>query len=396
VNDLPARRPRTIAVVAGEASGDRLGASLIAALGREARDDLRFAGVGGPLMEAAGFPSFFPMADIAVNGFMPVIKRLPLLLARIRETAERIVALSPDVAVLIDSPDFNHRVARILRRRAPHIPIVGYVAPTVWAWRPGRAKKIRPLMDHLMAVLPFEPEALARLGGPPTTYVGHPLMERMAGLRPDAADIAARNGDAPVLLVLPGSRSAEVRRHMPVFGEAVSRLRQRFPGLEAVIPVVPHLADAVRAAAREWPVPVTLAEDDAAKLAAFRRARAAIAKSGTVTLELALAGVPMAVAYKVNALEAAAGRIMIKVESASLPNLILGRKLLPEFLHDACTAEALADVIEPLMLGGPEREAQLAGFREVEALMGVGGDSPSTRAARIVLAAMQTLAPPSP
>lgn len=384
----PHRTPRPIAVVAGEASGDQLGVRLVSALREKLGEDLRFVGVGGPLMTAAGLQSFFPMADIAVNGFMPVIKRLPTLLARIRETADRLAALRPAVAVLIDSPDFNHRVARRLRRLAPDVPVVGYVSPTVWAWRPARARAIRPLMDHLMALLPFEPEAHVRLGGPPTTYVGHPLIERLGDFRPDETELARRTTGPFTLLVMPGSRLSEVRRLMPVFGEAVDRLAASFPGLEVVVPAVPHLAAAIRSAAANWSTTPVLALGEVEKLAAFRRARAALTKSGTVTLELALAGVPMVVAYRVGYVEGEIARRLISVDVASLPNLILGRRAVPEFIERGWDSRTLADELTPLLAGGEARDSQLAAFHEVEARMSLGGETPSRRAAGIVAAAM--------
>jgi lipid-A-disaccharide synthase len=389
VSGSPVALPRPVAVVAGEASGDQLGVRLMAALRRRLGDDLPFVGVGGPLMSAAGLRSFFPMDDIAVNGFMPVVRRLPSLLARIATTADRLAELRPAVAVLIDSPDFNHRVARRLRRLAPGVPIIGYVSPTVWAWRPGRARKIRPLMDHLMALLPFEPEAHARLGGPPTTYVGHPLIERLESLRP-GPDEAARRGEGPfTLLVMPGSRQSEVRRLMPAFGETVDRLRAACPDLEVAVPAVPHLAETIRAAAASWPARPEIVLGEQAKLAAFRRARAALTKSGTVTLELALAGVPMVVAYKVGYVEGEIARRLISIDVASLPNLILGRKAIPEFIDRGWDSGTLAATVAPLLAGGAEREAQLAAFAQVEARMAVGGLAPSDRAAEIVIAAMR-------
>ncbi len=369
-------------IVAGEHSGDHLGAGLIRAL-RLSRPALILGGVGGDEMAAEGLSSLFPLSDIAVMGFVPVVARLPLLLRRIRETAAAVVAAKPDVLVLVDSPDFTHRVAKRVRALAPSIPIVDYVSPTVWAWRPGRAPAMRAYVDHVLALLPFEPAAHLRLDGPPCTYVGHPLIERLDALRPDPAETAART--RPTLLVLPGSRRSEIARLTAVFGEAVALVGQRVPGLDVVLPAVADLADDIRRRVAAWPVPPRVVTGEAAKLAAFRSGRAALAASGTVTLELALSGVPMVVAYRVSSFETWL-RFVVKVPSIVLPNLILGDNAFPEFLQEACTAEALAEALVPLLNDAPARAAQGRAFDRLDAAMRIAPDStPSAEAARIVL-----------
>jgi lipid-A-disaccharide synthase len=370
VSDAPARkRPLHIALIAGESSGDQLGARLMRAIRAQAGADVRFLGVGGPLMEAEGLQSLFPMSDIAVNGLIPVIKRLPGLIRRIAMAADGIASARPDAVVHIDAQDFNQRVAKRLKQRLPNTPLLAYVSPTVWAWRPGRAKKIARYYNRLMAVLPFEPEVHRRLGGPATTYVGHPLMERLGDFTADVDEARLRDGQPFRLLLLPGSRHAEVSRLLAVFGEAVTLLTQRFSGLEVMLPAVPHLrAEIVRLVA-DWPVKPVILEGEESKLAAFRTARAALAASGTVTLELALARVPTVVAYRVGYLEGEIARRLITVDSASLPNLILGRKLLPEFIDWGWTAAELADRVGELMAEGEARQAQLGGFDEVHRLM---------------------------
>ena len=371
-----------IFLVAGEHSGDRLGAGLIATL-RERAPGVAIAGVGGEAMVAAGLESLFPMTEIAVNGLLPVIARLPTLLRRIRDTATAVIAAKPDVLVIIDSPDFTHRVARRVRAADPAIPIVDLVSPTVWAWRPGRAPAMRAYVDHLLALLPFEPAAHERLGGPPCTYMGHPLIERLDALRPEVGDASAR--ERPVLLVLPGSRRSEIRRLLAIFGETLQRVAAEVPDLEAVLPAVDDLADTIRAEVATWRVRPRIVTGEADKYAAFRQARAALAASGTVTLELALAAVPMAVAYRVSALEWK-GRFVIKVPSIVLANLVIGETAVPEFLQDASNPEALARALVPLLGDTPARAEQLAAFARVEAAMRIApGATPSGIAADTVL-----------
>lgn len=377
--------PLAIWIVAGEESGDQLGAKLMRSLkARFGAGRVRFAGVGGHAMEREGLKSVFPLEDIAVMGFSAVIARLPTILRRIRMTADAAVAAKPDLLVIIDSPDFTHRVARAVRARAPGIPIVDYVSPSVWAWRPGRAPKMRAYVDHLLALLPFEPEAHQRLGGPPTTYVGHPLIERLDEIRPAAGERGAPPDEPLRLLVLPGSRRSEVSRLMEPFGQALALLKERSPRpFEVTIPAVPHLAGEIRQRAADWPVTPTFVEGEAAKWAAFRRADAALAASGTVTLELGLSGVPMVVAYRVSKLEEVL-KYLIKAPSIVLTNLVLGENVIPELIQWDCTPEKLADALLPLLSDTPERRRQEEAFRRLDDLMRIGDEQPSERAARIV------------
>lgn len=380
-----ATRVLRVFIVVGEPSGDHLGAGLMRALKARLGEAVAFGGVGGEAMAAAGFHSVFSLADTALIGFLGVARGLPRIIRRIREAADAVVAASPDVLVIIDSPDFTHRVARRVRAAAPHVPIVDYVSPSVWAWRPGRARKMRAYIDRVLALLPFEPAAHARLGGPPCTFVGHPLAERVHELRPGADEARRRSADPPVLLVLPGSRHGEVRRLLEPFGAAVRRVRARAGAVEVVLPTLPHLADEVRAATRAWEVPPKIVVGDGDKRAAFRVARAALAASGTVTLELALAGVPTVAAYRVAAAEAAILRRLIRVPSVILANLVLGEKVVPEYLQEACTPENLADALVPLLRDSPERARQVEAFERLDALMEIGSAAPSERAADIVL-----------
>jgi lipid-A-disaccharide synthase len=372
-------------LVVGEHSGDQLGFRLMRALREATCGAVEFSGVGGEAMAAEGLASLFPLADIAVMGILPVIAKLPTLLARIRQTADAVVAARPDALVIIDSPDFTHRVARRVRKALPDLPIVDYVSPTVWAWRPGRAKAMRAYVDCLLALLPFEPEAHRRLGGPPCFYVGHPLIERLGELRPNAWEAARRAGAPPLIVILPGSRCTIIRRLMDDFGAALDLLTQKIGPFEAVLPTMPHLAAEIGEHVAKWPVQPRIVLGEAAKLGAFRNARAALAASGTVTLELALSGVPMVGAYKVAWIEQPL-KYVVKVASILLPNLILGERVIPEFLQEACTPEKLAAALAGLVREGAPRAAQRQALARLDALMQLPeGDTPSARAARLVL-----------
>jgi len=374
-----------IFLVAGEDSGDRLGAALIAAIRHRTDMRAQFSCVGGAHMAAVGVPSLFPLGDLALIGFGGIVTRLPKILRRIRETTDAVISAKPDALVIIDSPEFTHRVARAVRARAPDIPIVDYVCPSVWAWRPGRARAMRAYVNRVLALLPFEPKIISELGGPPCTYVGHPLIERLDDLRPNELEKRLRMAGPPLLLVMPGSRSGEIRRMAPVFGAAVARVAEQFGDIEAVVPAVPRLADTVRAVVSSWRVPTRVITDAGEKSEAFRTARAALTKSGTSTLELALAGVPMVAAYKVSLIEELAARLLINVPSVILANLTLGETVVPEFLQRDCTAERLAAAILPLLADTPERRRQIEAFARLDSIMDIGTARPSDRAASLVL-----------
>jgi lipid-A-disaccharide synthase len=375
--------PLTICIIAGEASGDRLGAAMMRAL-QSTQRPLRLIGAGGGEMSGAGLQSLVPAQHIAFIGF-GLVTHLPAIFRYIREVSEAVVAARPDVLVIIDSPDLTHRIARRVRKQAPSIPIVDYVSPSVWAWRPGRARAMRSYVEHVLALLPFEPQVHARLGGPPCSYVGHPLIEQLNELRPNADEAARRRADPPVLLVLPGSRAGEIRRMTAVFGDAIALLRDRIGAFEVVVPTVPQLKDSVLAATAHWNVQPCVVVDPAEKWAAFRVARAALAKSGTVTLELALSGVPMVAAYKVSLFDELIARIAINVPSVILANLVIGENVVPELLQRDCTPKSLADALEPLFSDSPERRRQVAAFDRLDSIMEASTASPSRRAAEIVL-----------
>lgn len=382
----PSTGPK-IFLIATEESGDRLGAALMQVLRQRLGDAVQFSGVGGRAMTGEGIAPLFPIEELSIMGLAAVVKQLPKILRLIRRTADAVLADAPDMLVIIDSPDFTHRVARRVRARNPNIPIVDYVSPSVWAWRPGRARAMRRYVDHVLALLPFEPEEYRKLQGPPCSYVGHPLTEQLASLRPNEEEQKRRDAQPPVLLVLPGSRRSEIRHHLALFGTALGQLNKQTP-FELVLPTMPHLEAMVREGVASWPVVPRLAIGETEKRAAFRVARAALAKSGTVTLELALSGIPMVTAYRVGAAEAFILRRAIRVSSVILANLVIGSDIIPEFLQEDCTPDKLAQALGDVLADTPERLRQLVAFATMDGKMSTGDQSPSVRAADIVLAEM--------
>ncbi len=371
----------------GEESGDLLGASLIEAIRRQ-RPHAEFFGVGGERMQAAGMESLFPVGDVAAMGLGSIVSHLPRIVRRGYETVKAVLEWSPDVLVIVDSPDFTHAVAKRVARQKPDMPIVDYVSPSVWAWRSGRAQRMTQYVDHVMALLPFEPAAHARLGGPPCTYVGHPLIELIDKMRSAPGERPPLETE-PVLLVLPGSRRTEITRLMPSFGEAVRQIADARPGLEILLPAVEHLRGDIEAALDLWKVRPRLVLGEAAKLAAFRRAHAALAASGTVTMELGLAGVPMVVAYRVDPLVRLL-KPFLKIHSIVLANLVLGENAVPEFLDRDGTPHVLAREVLALLTNSPARVAQLAALRRLAALIALPeGTRPSDKAAAIVIEAAE-------
>jgi lipid-A-disaccharide synthase len=385
----PARsRPLSIYIIAAEESGDALGAALARALVAREGGSLTLAGIGGRGMAAAGMASPFAIDDLSIIGLSAIPRKLPKILQRIRESGNAVVAARPDALVIVDSPDFTHRVARRVRRLAPAIPILDYVSPSVWAWRSGRARAMRGYIDHVLAILPFEPAVHRRLGGPPCTYVGHPLIERIAELRPNADEALRRRADPPLVLALPGSRMTEIRRLTGIFGAALERVVAQSGPIELVIPTVPHVAAQLRDAVAGWSVPPRIVVEPADKLAAFRNARAALAASGTVTLELALAGVPTVAAYRLHVIEAIIARLIrlqSRLPSVILANLVVGENVVPELLQEACTPEKLAAALLPLLSDTPERRRQVEAFARLDEIMAIGATSPSAKAAAIVI-----------
>ena len=381
--------PIKIAIVAGEESGDALGADLLLALRKSQDGDVAAIGLGGARLQAAGLETLFDPHDIALMGFSAIVKKLPSLMRRIRQTADFIIAAKPDCLVIIDSPDFTHRVARRVKAADPNIPVVNYVCPSVWAWRPGRAAAMAAYIDEVLAILPFEPTTLKALGGPPATYAGHPLAQDRFFL--DAA--TAQSGmeldrfsdwSRPLqLLCLPGSRRSEIDRHMPDFRDAIGLMLDRGRNLEVTIPSIERLRDRVEGAAKSWRVPVKVIVESGEKLAAFSRADAALAGSGTVTLELALSGIPLISIYRTDFLVRMLRR-MITTWTTSLPNLIADQPLVPEYLDEMIRPGMLARQLELLARPGPSREAQLQGFDLVRERLQTDNPAGETAARRVL------------
>jgi lipid-A-disaccharide synthase len=380
---------RKIFLIATEESGDRLGANLMKVLRQRLGGAVRFEGVGGQSMAREGLASLFPIEELSIVGLAAVVKQLPMILRRIRETAGAVMRASPDILVIIDSPDFTHRVARRVRARDPSIPIIDYVSPSVWAWRSGRARAMRAYIDHVLALLPFEPEEYRRLRGPPCSYVGHPLTEQFGVLRPGLDEQKRRDESPPVLLVLPGSRRSEIKHHIAIFGETLGRLAAEGVPFELILPTLPHLQDAIGEGVKTWPVKPRIVIGEQEKRAAFRIARAALAKSGTVTLELAIAGVPMVTAYKGGAVEAWIIRRMVDSKSVILANLVVGENVVPEFLQQDCAPEKLIPALREILVDSDMRRRQVEAFARIDAIMSTGNQPPGVRAADIVLATLQ-------
>jgi lipid-A-disaccharide synthase len=383
-------QPRALDVflVAGESSGDVLGAGLMRGLERLHTGPVSFRGVGGPRMVESGLTSLFPVHDLMTIGIAAVVAKLPTILRRMRETINAIVADPPDVLVLIDVPDFSLRVARAVRQRLPDLPVVKYVSPSVWVWRPARAQAMRRTIDLILALLPFEPDVHRRLGGPPCVYVGHPLLAHRDDLRASPGE--ARDPRLPpLILALPGSRRQEIRRLGAIFGAALERVMKEQGRLDVVLPTLPHLIDDIAAVTAGWSVRPRIVVDEVEKRAAFRQARSALAASGTVTLELALVGIPHVAAYRIPLAEGLIARMVLRVPTVILATLVLGEIVVPEFLQTRCTPANLAAALSDIMADTPARHRQLEAFSRLDAILGADDTQPSERAARAVLDLLQ-------
>lgn len=380
-----AKPTRTIMLIAGEPSGDQLGAQLMAGLKKIAGNKARIVGVGGPAMTAEGLKSLYPLDATSVMGLREVAPRIPAILARVKQAVKFALETKPDLVVAIDSPDFTHRVLRKLKHSAPEIRTANYAPPQVWASRSYRAKAMADYVDAVLTLFPFEAEFFQRYGIAAYS-VGYPVIERKERMTGGDAFRKARGiaDDAPLLAVLPGSRRNEMHFMLPTFKEAVRLIARDVKGLVSVIPTVTHVAPRIKEAAKDWPTPVHVVETDDEKFAAFDAADAGLAATGTVTSELALAGTPMVAGYKLGWLTVFIARRFIVARFAVLANLMLQREAVPEFIQERCTPEALAKAVIPLLTNPEARDRQLRDLEEAMRGFGVGQESPSLRAARAV------------
>lgn len=380
-------------LIAGESSGDALGSALMEGLA-SLRADLVYDGVGGPLMQAQGLTSRFPMEELSVMGLAEVLPKYRALKRRIAETAAAITAFAPDVVITIDSPDFCLRVLKLARADTPDLKTVHYVAPSVWAWRPKRAQKMAKVVDHVLALLPFEPPYM-EAAGMRCDFVGHPVAAQPVATQAEASAFRTAHGiaaDAPLILALPGSRKGEVTRLGPIFGETLERVQAQRPEARVVIPTVSARAAQIRALTADWPVaPILL---DAAttspseKRAAFRAADVALAASGTVSLELAAAQTPMVIGYQLNPISSFLISRLLRVNTVTLVNLVSERNAVPEFLRSACHADNLAPAVLELLTSEQARAAQIEAMELTMTRLGRGGEAPGLRAARAVLSGL--------
>ena len=366
-------RPLRLAIVTGEESGDLLGADLVQALRRQYVGEVTLTGVGGEHLAALGLNSLFDQHEIALVGLSAIVKKLPQLIRRISQLAAAIIAAKPDCLVIIDSPDFTHRVARKVRAADPSIPIINYISPSVWAWRPERAKAMRAYVDHVLAILPFEVQALKDLDGPPATYVGHrlvshtPLLE--AAKRNRARDAGLGDRAEKNLVILPGSRRSEITSLAEPFGETVDLLASRGNRINVVLPTLPKVEPLVRRLTASWKVQPRIVVGEPERLKAFAEADAALAASGTVSLELALARVPTVLSYRPDWLARTFLAPRITIWSAALPNIIADEPVVPEYFNIFVRAGSLARQIEQLLVPGHRRSAQLESFDKISRLM---------------------------
>ncbi|WP_064712834.1 lipid-A-disaccharide synthase [Rhizobium bangladeshense] len=352
--------PLKIAVIAGEVSGDLLGADLIAALKRIHAGPVELVGVGGEGLQAEGLRSLFDFSELSIMGITQVLRRLPRLFGLIRRTTAEIIAAKPDILLIIDSPDFTHRVAKRVRTALPDLPVVNYVCPSVWAWKEYRAKRMLGYVDHVLAVLPFEPATMQRLNGPATTYVGHRLVADPALQETRRLRVGRRPGTGTILL-LPGSRSSEIQKLLPYFEVATNELVTRNGPTRFVLPTVTHKEALVRKMTAGWAVKPEIVIGAEAKWKAFAEADAAMAASGTVILELALADVPVVSAYKVDWIM----RMLtsgIKTWTGALPNLIADYPVVPEYLNDIVRGASLARWMERLSADTYQLKAMKEGY----------------------------------
>ncbi|MGB1547647.1 MAG: lipid-A-disaccharide synthase [Alphaproteobacteria bacterium] len=371
-------------VIAGEPSGDRLGARLMVALRDLLDGRARFRGVGGDNMIQEKLDTLFPMRDIALIGITEILPHLPMLMRRLREIVAAISEERPVAVITIDTPTLSYHIAK--RLSGLGIPVIHYVAPQVWAWKPWRAKQLARVNDLLLTLLPFEP-AIFEKEGLPSVSVGHSAIESGAetGDGLSFREIHHISPLAPVIAMLPGSRHSETSRLLPVFGEALALLKARYPSLHAVVPTVSTVEHEVRVAAKTWLVPTIVVTDRQEMWDALAASEIATVASGTATVEVAMAGVPMVVAYRVNPVTAWLLRRMLSVRYVALVNVILGKEAVPELLQEKCNPKHLAETLTRLLQNPSERQAQKREVRTALLQLGQGGERPSLRAAKAVL-----------
>ena len=387
-------RPLRAFVIAGEPSGDKLGGALMAGL--KSLSAVEFSGVGGPLMQAQGLDSLFDMADLSVMGLLEVLPRVPKLLHRVKQTASAVIAARPDVLITIDSPDFCLRVAGKVRSALPDIKVVHYVAPSVWAWRPERAAKMARYVDHVLALLPFEPP-LMQAAGMSCDFVGHPVVAEPEPSHDEQRKLAVELGLNPdagrLVCLLPGSRKGEVGRLLPIYQQVVSRVQAQFPDTRFILPMSGAVAAGIREMTRRWDNPPVLLDPtgldpdlaEARKRAVFYLCDGALATSGTVALELAAAACPMVVAYKANYLTTRMVKKLAQIDTANLVNIVTESRVVPEFLFDACTAEQITPAFVKILEDSKTRGRQLEACEQTMVALGRGQQNPGLRAARSVL-----------
>ncbi|KAF0171690.1 MAG: lipid-A-disaccharide synthase [Rhodobacteraceae bacterium] len=367
-------------LIAGEPSGDRLGAALMAGL-KTLHPNVSFHGVGGPLMQAEGLHSLFPMEELSVMGIAEVLPKYLHLKRRIRETAAAALADLPAAMITIDSPDFCLRVAAIVKAARPGLRTIHYVAPSVWAWRPGRAAKMARVIDHVLALLPFEPPYMTA-AGMSCDFVGHPVVAEALATPEETAQLA---GEGPLILALPGSRRGEVSRLAPVIGQVLGLIKAEHPKARVALPTVRGVADLVRDLSADWPIAPQIIEDKALKRAAFAAADVAIAASGTVSLELAANGCPMVIAYDLHPISLWLMRRAALIDTVTLVNLVSDSRAVPEFIGERCRADLIAPALLALL---QDRHAQDQAMRLTMQRLGQGGEAPGLRAARSVLSVL--------
>lgn len=370
-------------LVACEPSGDLLGARLMDALRKITHGQVRFEGVGGERMQAEGLNTLFQQSELALFGLFELLPKISHVLKRLQETADAVKVIQPTAVITIDGPDFSFRLAKKLQDEK--IPLIHYVAPTVWAWRPGRAKKIAKLYNHLLAILPFEPPYFEK-AGLPCTFVGHSVMEQGAD-KGDAERFRAEHkipDNLKIITVLPGSRRSEIKRLAPIFAETLKQLQPFTDGFKVVVPTIPQVLDFLSPYLQTWPIKPLVLLGDQKKYDAFAASHVALAASGTVALELALADTPHIIAYKLNPLTVLLCRWFIKVKFANLTNLLLNKLVVPEFLQHHCTPEKMAKALFDLWSNETLRNAQRQAFAEVKKMLEQDSMLPSEKAARVV------------